>query len=95
MIDLHRGPEMAVMLQHVAGANLVSVDLGHWVKPWQKVDMRMPAPISRGVKGGKTSRFRFGDIKAMRIAHVCYASALYPNRSKAVISALTPKTQEQ
>jgi tRNA-modifying protein YgfZ len=29
VVDLHRGPEPAVMLQHVAGADFVSVDLGH------------------------------------------------------------------
>ncbi len=29
MVDFDRGPQTAIMLQHVAGANFVTVDLGH------------------------------------------------------------------
>jgi hypothetical protein len=36
MIDFNSRPQTAIMFQHMAGTNFISVDLRHVAKPWQK-----------------------------------------------------------
>ncbi len=56
-IDLHRDPQPAVMLQHVAGPDFVAIDLGHGENSWGgDVEIALTKPISCGVHPRKPTR---------------------------------------
>jgi hypothetical protein len=91
-------PKALVMLQHVTGADFVSVNLGHGSslsKMWRQLDRVMADPISGGRLHRKPTKYALNWNQAMRLMHGCHSKSEPPNRFGTGIKPGLPKPQEQ